>query len=49
MFNPLINKELLIYIANLIYDLAFKYMMEGKRVANILLSALLQQMVVDMK
>lgn len=37
------------YIANPIYDSAFKYMMQNEKSATLLLSALLQRKITDLK
>lgn len=39
----------MIYIANPIYDVVFKYLMEDERVVKILLSALLKKTVVEVE
>lgn len=39
----------MIYIANPIYDIVFKYLMEDERVVKILLSALLKKPVVEVE
>ena len=40
---------MMIYVANPLYDTVFKYLMEDDRIAKIMLSALLQKQVIDVK
>ena len=50
IFAPLIiNRTLMITIANPIYDIVFKYLMEDERIARTILSALLQKDIVKVE
>ena len=43
------KKEYIMIIANPIYDIVFKYLMEDERIAKTILSALLKKEVIDVK